>query len=72
MLACENIRSAQHGLQMACKEYTVDSLESRKRELMEDKARELILTVTRLLILVDLVDINQLMKASNEVNIYNY
>ena len=57
-------------LHEAAHEYTTDVLASRKRERMEERATDLLRAVTRLLVLIDLIDINELFKASSRVSVH--
>ena len=66
-MACEEIRSAHENLLITCKEYINNTLIIRNRDTMQHKAKLLLLSVTRLLALVDQMDINHLMKAFDQV-----
>ena len=67
-MSCEEVRNAGQNIQIASTNYAADSLQPRKREGMEIAAKELMLAVTRLLVLIDLIDINELLKASSQVS----
>ena len=67
-LAIEEVRTSGNFLHEAAHDYTMDVLASRKREGMEGRAADLLKAVTRLLVLIDLIDINELFKASSRVS----
>lgn len=69
-LSCEEVRNSGHSLERASLEYASDTLHTRKRGAMHDGAKELLLAVTRLLVIIDLVDINELLKASSRVSYF--
>ena len=57
-------------LEEAAKEYSADTLDKKKREGMHESAKELLLSVTRLLAIVDLIDIHEFLKATSKVSIF--
>ncbi len=71
-LAIEEVRTSGNFLHEAAHDYTMDVLASRKREGMEGRAADMLKAVTRLLVLIDLIDINELFKASSRVSYETY
>jgi hypothetical protein len=67
---CREVHNANRELKDACHDYLTDTLEKSKRQLMEEKAKDLLQSVTSLLVLIDLIDIEQLVKTSSKVYIY--
>ncbi len=67
-MAIEEVQTSGNFLHEAAHEYSSDVLAARKRETMEERAAGLLKAVTRLLVLIDLIDINELFKASSKVS----
>lgn len=55
----------------AARKFIRDTSKSDKRVAMVHAARELLFGVTRLLVIADIVDVNNLLNASNRVRLYN-
>jgi hypothetical protein len=64
---CREVHNANRELKDACHDYLTDTLEKSKRQLMEEKAKDLLQSVTSLLVLIDLIDIEQLVKTSSKI-----
>lgn len=70
-MSCEEVRNAGMSLEEAAKDYSTDTLDKKKREGMHESAKELLLSVTRLLAIVDLIDIHEFLKATSKVSKHN-
>lgn len=64
---CDQVRRAGEGLQMAAEVYSNNPLDKKRRRQMENRASELLNAATRLLVLVDFIDISKLMQATSRV-----
>lgn len=68
-MACEAVRDRGSSLERAAKKYSADTLDKKKREGMHYAAKQLLLSVTRLLAIVDLIDIHEFLKATGHVSV---
>lgn len=69
LLACDEVKSAGESTHQAAVEFSQDTLDSERRDTMVAAARVLLMTVTRLLVIVDAVDVQRMFRTSNRVNI---
>ena len=68
-MACEEVRNRGSSLARAAEKYSADTLDKMKREGMHYAAKQLLLSVTRLLAIVDLIDIHEFLKATSHVSL---
>ena len=54
-------------MQKAAGDFQLDTSRSDKREVMKEAARDLLMTVVRLMVIADAVDVSKMFKASNRV-----
>lgn len=69
LLACEEVRTKGELLHSTGSTFVQDTSESDKRASMVHAARELLFSITRLMVIADIVDVNILLNASNRVNL---
>lgn len=67
LLACDEVKSAGESMHQAAVEFSQDTLDSERRETMVAAARVLLMAVTRLLVVVDAVDVQRMFRTSNRV-----
>ena len=67
LLACDEVRAAGEVMHQAASEFARDTFQSEKRDEMTKASRELLMSVTRLMVIADAVDVKKLLKASNRV-----
>lgn len=67
LLACDEVKSAGENMHQAAIEFSHDTLDSERRETMVAAARVLLMAVTRLLVVVDAVDVQRMFRTSNRV-----
>ncbi len=68
LLACEDVRTKGELLHSAGGVFILDTSKSDKRVNMVHAARELLFSITRLMVIADVVDVNNLLNASNRVS----
>ncbi len=66
--SCDDIRTAAEVMHRAGSEFAQDTLEAKKRSVMVSAAQELLICVTRLMVIADIVDVSMLLKASRRVS----
>lgn len=67
MLACEEVRSKGEVLHTVAEVFVQDPSLSDKRPGMVHAARELLFSITRLMVIADIVDVHNLLNASSGV-----
>ena len=67
LLACDEVRAAGEVMHQAASEFARDTFQSEKRDEMTKASRELLMSVTRLMVIADAVDVKKLLKTSNRV-----
>lgn len=55
-------------MQNAANEFSKDACDSNKHSAMMDASKRLLLSVTRLMVVADMVDVNMLLEASSRVS----
>ena len=67
LLACDEVRAAGEVMHQAASNFARDTFQTERRDEMTKASRELLMSVTRLMVIADAVDVNKLFKASNRV-----
>lgn len=67
LLACDEVRSAGEAMGKAASQFALDTSQANRRAIMIHTARELLMSVVRLMAVADDVDMNNLTKASGKV-----
>lgn len=67
LLACEEVRARGELLHTTGSTFVQDTVKSSKRATMVHAARELLFSITRLMVIADIVDVNNLLNASSKV-----
>lgn len=62
------MKAAGEVMQKAASEFESDTSRSDKREVMKEVARDLLMTVVRLMVIADAVDVSKMFKVSNRVS----
>ena len=68
LLACEEVRQKGEQLHSAGSVFIQDSGNLTRRATMVRAARELLFSVTRLMVIADIIDVNNLLNASVKVS----
>ena len=71
LLACDEVRAAGEVMHQAASEFARDTFQSEKRDEMTKASRELLMSVTRLMVIADAVDVKKLLKVSSRVRSRN-
>lgn len=66
-LACDEVKAAGEVMQKAAGDFQLDTSRSDKREVMKEAARDLLMTVVRLMVIADAVDVSKMLKTPNRV-----
>ena len=67
VVASEDVRSKGEKVYGAAVEFLADTMSPERRVVMVSAARELLLAVTRLLVIVDMIDVNKILTLSSRV-----
>ena len=67
LLACDEVRAAGEVMHQAASNFARDTFQTERRDEMTKASRELLMSVTRLMVIADAVDVNKLLKASSRV-----
>lgn len=67
MSACDEVRRCGELLQSAAGHFSQNPYESDRRSKMNEASKELLLSVTRLMVVADMVDIHNLLEATTRV-----
>ena len=70
LLACDEVKTAGELMQKSADAFSHDTSRSDKREAMKEASRELLMTVVRLMVIADAVDVSKLFKVSSRVSQY--
>ena len=70
MLACDEVCTAGATMHKVASEFAQDTSQRGRREAMTKASRELLISVTRLMVVADAVDVSKLIKASGRVSIH--
>ncbi len=66
--ACDSVRACGESLQAAAAEFSQSPCEPDNRSNMTKASRELLISVTRLMVVADMVDVQNLLEASSRVS----
>ena len=67
LLACDEVKSMGESMHQAALEFSYDTLDEDRRETMVTASRSLLMAVTRLMVAVDAVDIQNMFRTSSRV-----
>ena len=67
-MACDEVKVAGEVMQKAADVFAQNTSRSDKREAMKEASRELLMTVVRLMVITDAVDVSKLFKVSSRVS----
>ena len=67
LLVCDEVKADGERLHQAALEFSHDTLDTERRETMVTASRTLLMAVTRLMVVVDAVDIQRMFRISNRV-----
>jgi len=68
MVACEDVRSKGEIVHRAALEFVKDTMSPEGRAKMVAAARDLLMSVTRLLVIVDMIDVDKILTISSRVS----
>jgi len=71
-VACEDVRSKGEAVHCAAVEFVLDTMVPEKRAAMVAAARDLLLAVTRLLVIVDMIDVDKILSISSRVSFTHF
>lgn len=66
-MACDEVRAAGEEMYKAASEFSRDTMKGENRGAMVKAARKLLLSVTRLMVVADTIDVSKLLKVSGRV-----
>ena len=67
-VACEDVRSKGEMVNTAAVEFVKDTMSPEWRAKMVSAARDLLMSVTRLLVVVDMIDVDKILTISSRVS----
>ena len=67
LLACDEVKSMGESMHQTALEFSYDTLDEDRREMMVTASRSLLMAVTRLMVAVDAVDIQNMFRTSSRV-----
>lgn len=70
LLACAEVKGAGELMQKAAVAFELDTSRSDRREAMKEASRDLLMTVVRLMVIADAIDVNKLLNISTRVSNY--
>ena len=70
-MSCDDVKANGEAMQRAATEFSQNAGDSSKRSAMMDASKSLLLSVTRLMVVADMVDVSELLQASSRVSKLN-